>query len=78
MGIAGGLATNVSKDSADDGLGTISPDGKWVGFVSDRGGSWGVWVVPINGGSATRVPIDVLAWGGGGRDWTNERMSWGP
>ena len=78
MGITGGQATNVSKDSADDGLGTISPDGKWVAFVSNRGGSWGVWVVPINGGSATRVPIDVLAWGSGGRDWTNERMSWGP
>ena len=78
MGIAGGPATNLSDDSADDGLGTISPDGKWVAFVSNRGGSWGVWVVPINGGSATRVPIDDLAWGSGVRDWTNERMSWGP
>jgi len=42
MGIAGGPSTNLSSHPADDGLGTISPDGQWVAFVSTRSGQWGV------------------------------------
>jgi hypothetical protein len=76
--INGGGGTNLTNSPADDGLGTISPDGKWVAFVSTRDGRWGVWVMPITGGSAQRLPIDIPAWGGGDRDWTNERISWGP
>lgn len=76
-GITGGPATNLSNYPGQDGLGTLSPDGQWVAFVSDRDG-WGVWVVPTSGGPAQRLPINFLGWGGGERDWTNERISWGP
>jgi hypothetical protein len=76
-GITGGPATNLSNHPADDGLGALSPDGKWVAFVSSRDG-WGVWVVPAGGGEAQRLPINIPVWGGGTRDWTNERISWGP
>ncbi len=77
-GITGGAGTNLSNNPAQDGLGTISPDGQSVAFVSNRDGQWGVWVVPITGGNAERLPIDLPGWGGGDRDWTNERISWGP
>jgi tRNA A-37 threonylcarbamoyl transferase component Bud32 len=76
--ITGGAPTNLSNNPAQDGLGTISPDGKWVAFASNRDGGWGIWAVPIGGGQAVRLPIEGLAWGGGDRDWTNERISWGP
>jgi hypothetical protein len=61
-------------------LPTISPDGQWVAFVSDREGSWAIFVAPIGGGSAQKL-FDFPKpnpWGaGGGRDWTEERISWG-
>ena len=75
--INGGNSVNITDHPADDGLGTISPDGKWVAFVSNRDGRWGVWVVPSNGGSAERLPIAIPGWIGSYGGWTVERISWG-
>jgi hypothetical protein len=75
--IGGGSGVNITNNPTDDGLGTISPDGKWVAFVSNRDGRWGVWVVPINGGTAERLPIDIPGWIGTYGGWTVERISWG-
>ena len=39
-----------------------SPDGKSIAFVSSRGGSAQVWLLPVEGGEArqlTKLPIDV-------------------
>jgi hypothetical protein len=76
--INGGAGTNITNHAADDGLGTISPDGRWVAFVSNRDGRWGVWVVPISGGTAQRLPIDIPSWVAGYGGWSVERISWGP
>ncbi|MCB0212267.1 MAG: PD40 domain-containing protein [Anaerolineae bacterium] len=76
ISIHGGQEINLTQNPAEDGLGTISPDGKSVAFVSNRGGRWGVWVVPINGGPAQNLSfIEIPGWPG---EWTNERISWGP
>lgn len=73
---------NVSNSSGSrDGLPTISPDGKWVAFASDRdGGSWAIFVAPISGGNVQKLFNFPTGnpWGTGERDWTNERISWGP
>lgn len=37
-------------NAAQDGLPSISPDGQWVAFMSDRGGRWRLHYVGINGG----------------------------
>lgn len=70
--------TNLTNNSANDGLGAFSPDGRWVAFVSSRDGAWAVWVIPSAGGQATRMPIENLRFGGGDFNWTTERISWGP
>ena len=69
---------------SQDGLPTVSPDGNWVAFVSDRDGLWGIWVVPRTGGEPTKV-LDLSKintnpspWGVDDRDWTFERITWGP
>ncbi len=81
MGENGGGIVNISNSPiSSDGLSTLSPDGKWVAFASDRDGAWAVYVAPSSGGEATKLFEFPKAnpWGTGDRDWTNERMSWGP
>ncbi len=33
----------------------VSPDGKWVAFISDRGENWNTWVVELGSGDAKHV-----------------------
>jgi Tol biopolymer transport system component len=78
--------TNVRRltdDPAIDGLPTWSPDGKWLAFLSNRGGNWGIWILHVasgetrqifsfDGGTYTppdRDPYDQ-------RDWYDEQLSW--
>jgi len=79
---AGGIGTNVSQSSnSSDGLPTISPDGKWVAFVSDRSGIWAIYAAPVDGSSTPQKLFDFPKpnpWASGDRDWTNERITWGP
>jgi Tol biopolymer transport system component len=80
-GDGGGPSTNISNSpGTQDGLGTLSPDGKWVAFASNREGGWAVFVAPSSGGPAQKLFDFPKAnpWGNGDRDWSNERMSWGP
>jgi hypothetical protein len=76
------VVKNLSQSpTSNDGIPTISPDGKWVAFVSDRSGRWAVWVVPADGsGQPTRLfdlPSDQPWAADDTRPWYTERLSWG-
>jgi tRNA A-37 threonylcarbamoyl transferase component Bud32 len=77
----GSGVVNISNGpGTQDGVPTISPDGQWVAFASNRAGSWAVFVAPISGGEAQKL-FDFPKgnpWLSGDKDWSNERLSWGP
>ena len=69
----GGTPRNLTNSPSQDSGATFSPDGRSVAFMSDRDGSWGIWVAGIDGSN----PQKLLAVPGGfGADWPNERLSW--
>ena len=56
-----GLRRLTSHEAADTSA-AFSPDGKWIWFLSSRGGSSQVWRLAVDGGEAeqvTKLPLDV-------------------
>ena len=55
--VAGGEARQLTSDKASDNSPTVSPDGKWIAFVSKRGddSESQVYVIAVDGGEARRV-----------------------
>lgn len=63
------LLTHAPGDDCDP---RFSPDGRWIGFLSDRGGSSQVFVLLAEGGEAAAATrhaesIDAFAWAADGR-----------
>jgi hypothetical protein len=79
LNIASLRTRRLTEDKAQDGLATISPDGRWVAFLSERGGGLAAWYVGIDGGTPKKLfDIQTSEWGGLRTDgWSEERMSWG-
>lgn len=64
----------LTEDSAMDILPTISPDGRWVAFVSNRDGSWKIYAVPSTGGEVSVIgPVvgDIGSFFEHGLIWVN-------
>jgi len=55
--VAGGAARQLTSDQASDTQATVSPDGKWIAFVSRRGDDTEsqIYVIAVDGGEARRV-----------------------
>jgi tetratricopeptide (TPR) repeat protein len=72
--VSTGDVLRLTNDPANDGVGAVNPDGTWVAFLSDRGGAWQVWAIPIGGGQAVQlldIPGDVGNWLEQGIQWAN-------
>jgi serine/threonine-protein kinase len=57
--IADGAVRRLTEHLAVDALPTVSPDGKWAAFVSNRDGGWRLWVISLVTGNA--FPLAGLA-----------------
>jgi len=71
--------TRLTNDTANDGLPTVSPDGNYLAYLSDRGGKWQVWVMPLQI-DADQIPQPQLLFDVKGQmpDWLQETMQWIP
>lgn len=62
----GGVATNITNTTEwIEYSPAYSPDGQWIAFMSDRGGTRGIWVMPSTGGEPTQIVegyVDNPAW----------------
>jgi TolB protein len=56
--VDGKTITRMTFDPADDAMPTISPDGRWIAFASNRSGNWDIWMMPSDGGAATQMTFD--------------------
>jgi hypothetical protein len=68
------VPVNLTNNPSQDVGATFSPDAKHIAFISDRGGSWGIWIMDeanLKGRLLAPVP------GGFGPRWSEERLSWG-
>jgi len=64
----------LTDNAAMDILPAVSPDGRWVAFVSNRDGSWKIYAVPSTGGEASLIgPIvgDISRYFEHGLIWVN-------
>ncbi len=72
LSVADGTVTRLTEDGAEDGLPAWSPDGSRIAFMSNRGGAWGIWVIPAAGGEAeqiTQLEEQLPDWLLQGIDW---------
>ena len=53
--VRSGRRTNVSRDPAADRYPALSPDGRTLAFVSDRGGAEALWTSRPDGGDLRRI-----------------------
>lgn len=68
----GGAPLQLTPEESQDGLPTFSPDGKYVAFVSDRGGRWNIWVAPVEGGEALLLtPVEGTL-----TNWLEHSLQW--
>ena len=71
----GGAGRNLTNSPDHEVGGTFAPDGRAIAFLSNRGGTWAIWVMNADGSGQQKL-IDVPD--GVGERWAEERLAWGP
>ena len=61
--------TQLTNDPESERFPAWSPDGAWIVFASDRGGSWDLWLMPAAGGPAIQLTDDPAY---------DDRPAWSP
>lgn len=69
----------LTSHTSADGLAAISPDGRWVAFVSQRDSSLAIWYLALDGSTRPQKLFDIPpSWGELSPDaWYEEKLSWG-
>lgn len=71
--VATGEVLRLTTNNSNDVLPTVSPDGTQIAFLSDRDGSWKIWLLPIAGGIPRALaPITGTL----SPDWSLHSIQW--
>jgi Tol biopolymer transport system component len=73
VSVASGVIQRLTTSPAQDGLPTISPDGKFVAYASDKGGQWHLWIVPLDG---SKPPARLAPIEGELTSWLEHAVQW--
>ena len=71
-----GRRTNLTRNPARDVSPIVSPDGRWVAFASDRGGSAALYVVGLDGRRLRRLSPRLFPVGGS--SLLGSQIAWSP
>ena len=55
MPVTGGTATRITEGMGYDSMPRVSPDGKWITFISDRDGDDNLWVAKRDGSKPRKL-----------------------
>ncbi len=56
--VSSSVVTRLTDDPAQDVMPSVSPDGQYIAFCSDRNGSWDVFVMSAEGGKSVQITND--------------------
>lgn len=56
--ISSSVVTRLTDDPAQDVMPSVSPDGQYIAYSSDRNGSWDVFVMSTEGGKSVQITND--------------------
>ncbi|MCL5283285.1 MAG: S41 family peptidase [Armatimonadetes bacterium] len=56
--VAGGVATRLTVNIAQDGYPRWSPDGHWIAFSSVRTGNYDIFIIPATGGKPRQITFN--------------------
>jgi Tol biopolymer transport system component len=56
--VGSSVVTQLTNDSSQNAMPSISPDGSRVAFCSDRSGNWDIYVMSTKGGPAVQITSD--------------------
>ena len=66
--MTGGEATRITSGLGFDSQPVVSPDGRWIAFISDRSGSNNLWIARPDGSGARKLSDDEQ-WGSVSPAW---------
>jgi len=69
-----GSVRQLTSANGANGLPTWAPDGSGIAFVSNRGGSWALFVMRPDGSDERKI-LDL---GPRAPSWQDQRISWAP
>ncbi|MEM9374274.1 MAG: DPP IV N-terminal domain-containing protein, partial [Planctomycetota bacterium] len=56
--VSSSVVTRLTDDPAQDVMPSVSPDGQFIAYCSDRNGSWDVFVMSAEGGKSVQITND--------------------
>jgi len=59
MDTDGANVVQLTNDPGNDGLGSVSPDGRRIAFYSDRSGNYEIYVMDVDGANVARLTDDT-------------------